>query len=54
MVLTSSGYMSDEDDELGEDSNYLDIIKSPSYEGVKKKHFIPPVHLYKEHVFWCI
>ena len=25
IVLTISGYMSDEDDELGEDGNYLDI-----------------------------
>ena len=32
IVLTSSGYMSDEeDDELGEDGNYLDIIQSRSY-----------------------
>jgi hypothetical protein len=30
-VLTSSGYKSDEDDELGEDGNYLDIIRAPSY-----------------------
>jgi hypothetical protein len=35
-VLTSSGYMS-EDDELGDDSNYLDIIKSPSYSYLKKR-----------------
>ena len=37
IVLTSSGYMPDKDDELGEDSNYLDIIKSPSYSYVKKR-----------------
>lgn len=37
IVLTSSGYMSDEDDELCEDSNYLDIIKSPSYSYLKKR-----------------
>jgi hypothetical protein len=37
IVLTSSGYMSDENDELGEDSNYLDIIQSPSYSYLKKR-----------------
>jgi hypothetical protein len=31
IVLTSSGYMSDEDDGLNEDGNYLDIIQSASY-----------------------
>ena len=30
IMLTSSGYMSDEDDELDEDGNYLDIIQSRS------------------------
>ena len=37
-MLTSSEYMSDEDDEQGEDSNYLDIIQSSSY-GYLKKQF---------------
>ncbi len=37
IVLTSSGYMSDEDDEQGEDSNYLDIIQSSSYGYLKKR-----------------
>jgi uncharacterized protein YbaR (Trm112 family) len=38
IVLTSSGYISDEDDELGEDGNYLDIIQSPySYSYLKKR-----------------
>ena len=37
VVLTSSGYMSGEDDELGEDGNYLDIIQSPSYSYLKKR-----------------
>jgi hypothetical protein len=36
IVLTSGGYMSDGDDELDEDSNYLDIIQSPSYSYLKK------------------
>ena len=36
-MLTSSGYISDEDDELGEDGNYLDIIQSPSYSYLKKR-----------------
>jgi hypothetical protein len=37
-MLTSSGYMSDEeDDELDEDGNYLDIIQSPSYSYLKKR-----------------
>jgi hypothetical protein len=36
-VLTSSRYMSDEDDKQGEDSNYLDIIQSPSYSYLKKR-----------------
>ena len=36
-MLTSSGYISDEDDELGEDGNYLDIIQSPSYSYPKKR-----------------
>jgi hypothetical protein len=34
---TSSEYMSDEDDRLGEDSNYWDIIQSPSYSDLKKR-----------------
>jgi hypothetical protein len=29
--------MSAEDDGLGEDSNYLDIIQSPSYSYIKKR-----------------
>jgi hypothetical protein len=37
IVLTSSGYMSDEDDELEEDSNYLDIIQSPSYSYLRRR-----------------
>ena len=37
IVLTSGGYMSDGDDELDEDSNYLDIIQSPSYSYLKKR-----------------
>jgi hypothetical protein len=37
IVLTSSGYISDEDDELGEDGNYLNIIQSPSYSYLKKR-----------------
>ena len=37
IVFTSSGHMSDGDDELGEDSNYLDIIQSPSYSYLKKR-----------------
>jgi hypothetical protein len=37
IVLTGSGYMSDEDDGLGEDSNYLEIIQSPSYSYLKKQ-----------------
>ncbi len=37
IVLTSGGYMSDGDDELGEDSNYLDIVQSPSYNYLKKR-----------------
>jgi hypothetical protein len=36
-MLTSSGYMSDEDDEPDEDGNYLDIIQSPSYSYLKKR-----------------
>jgi hypothetical protein len=36
-VLTSSGYMSDEDYKLDEDENYLDIIQSPSYSHLKKR-----------------
>jgi hypothetical protein len=36
-VLTSSGYISNEDDELDEDGNYLDIIQSPSYSDLKKQ-----------------
>jgi hypothetical protein len=37
-MLTSSGYMSDEeDDELDEDCNYLDIIQSSSYSYLKKQ-----------------
>ncbi|HXW12772.1 MAG TPA: hypothetical protein VD694_08435 [Nitrososphaeraceae archaeon] len=36
-MLTSGGYMSDGDDELGEDSNYLDIIHSSSYSYLKKR-----------------
>ena len=36
-MITSRGDMSDEDDELGENSNYLDIIKSPSYSYLKKR-----------------
>jgi hypothetical protein len=39
IVLTSSGYISDEDDELGEDGNYLDIIQSPSSYSYLKKRF---------------
>jgi hypothetical protein len=37
MVLTSSRYISDEDNELDEDGNYLDIIQSPSYSYLKKR-----------------
>jgi len=37
IVLTSSGYISNEDDELDEDGNYLDIIQSPSYSDLKKR-----------------
>ena len=37
IVLTSGGYMSDGDDQLGEDSNYLDIVQSPSYNYLKKR-----------------
>jgi hypothetical protein len=36
-VLTSGEYMSDGDDELGEDSNYLDIAQSSSYSYLKKR-----------------
>ena len=36
-MLTSSGYISNEDDELDEDGNYLDIIQSPSYNDLKKR-----------------
>jgi hypothetical protein len=36
-VLTSSRYIFNEDDELGEDGNYLDIIQSPSYSYLKKR-----------------
>jgi hypothetical protein len=36
-MLTSSGYTSDENDNLGEDGNYLDIIQSPSYNYLKKR-----------------
>lgn len=39
IVLTSSGYISDEDDELGEDGSYLDIIQSPSSYSYLKKRF---------------
>jgi hypothetical protein len=35
-VLTS-GYISSEDDELEEDGNYLDIIRSPSHSDLKKR-----------------
>ncbi|HEU4447631.1 MAG TPA: hypothetical protein VFR94_23355 [Nitrososphaeraceae archaeon] len=37
IVLTSGGYMSNGDDELGEDNNYLDIAQSPSYSYLKKR-----------------
>ena len=37
IVLTSSGYVSDEDNRLDEDSNYLDIIQSPSYSYLKRR-----------------
>jgi hypothetical protein len=37
IMLTSSGYMSDEDDELDEDGNYLDTIQSRSYSYLKKR-----------------
>jgi hypothetical protein len=37
VVLTSSGYMSSEYNELGEEGNYLDIIRSPSYNYLKKR-----------------
>ena len=37
IMLTSSGYMSDEDDELDEDGNYLDIIQSRPYSHLKKR-----------------
>ena len=37
IVLTSGGYMSNGDDELGEDNNYLDIAQSPSYSYLKKQ-----------------
>jgi hypothetical protein len=37
IVLTSSGDMSEEDDELVEDSNYLDIVQSRSYSYPKKR-----------------
>ena len=37
IMLTSSGYISDEDDKQGEDSNYVDIIQSPSYSYLKKR-----------------
>jgi hypothetical protein len=36
-VLTSSGYISNEDDELDEDGNYLDIIQSSSYSDLKNR-----------------
>jgi len=36
-VLTSSGYVTDEYDELGEDSNYFDIAQSPLYRYLKKR-----------------
>ena len=36
-MLTSSGYISNKDDELDEDGNYLDIIQSPSYSDLKKR-----------------
>ena len=36
-MLTSGGYISNEDDELDEDGNYLDIIQSPSYSDLKKR-----------------
>jgi hypothetical protein len=36
-MLTSSGYMSEGYDELGEGINYFDIIQSPSYRDLKKR-----------------
>jgi hypothetical protein len=36
-MLTSGGYISDEDDDPDEDGNYLDIILSPSYSYLRKK-----------------
>lgn len=36
-MLTSSGYISNEDDELDEDGNYLDIIQSSSYSDLKNR-----------------
>ena len=42
-MLTTSGYMSDEDDELDEDVNYLDIIQSPSYSHLKKRFKVRPL-----------
>ena len=37
IVLNSSEYMSDEDDDVDEDGNYLDIIQSPSYSYLRKQ-----------------
>lgn len=37
VVLTSSGYMSDEYDELSGDINYFDIVQSPSYRHLKNQ-----------------
>jgi hypothetical protein len=37
-VLTSSGYMSEEYDELGSDINYFDIVQSPSYRYLKNQY----------------
>ena len=36
-MLTSSGYVSDEDNRLDEGSNYLDIIQSPSCDAKYRK-----------------
>jgi hypothetical protein len=40
VVLTSSGYMSSEYDELGEEGNYLDIIRSPIKKRFKVRRLI--------------
>jgi hypothetical protein len=37
VVLTNSGYMSEEYDELGEGINYFDIVQSPSYGRLKNQ-----------------